>query len=435
MRISPILITAACAALALPAGAAAVDYPPPNDPGKVQSRQGGKKLTLTVCKKKGKCHYRSIQDAVDHARGGDTVRVKAGTYKENVKIAGKGLDGLRLIGDARKPQTVVLEGKGLRKSARANGVLINGADHVLVQGLKVRNFSGNGFFAVNVDGYKLTNLIAEKDGVYGMYAFNSKGGEMSNSVAYFHNDAGFYIGQTPPQSKPKRSVVKNVRSYGNVLGFSGTNMRYVTIKDSEWFNNGVGIVPNALDSEKFQPDEDNVITGNDIFWNNFNYFQGAPFKLRKGASGELDYPVGTGVFLFGGRGNKVTGNRVFGNYLVGIGMLDQILLKVPANGILRNNQFTNNRFGLGNTDLNGRDLFYDGGGSGNCFEGNQGVQKTLPEDGSTFTPCSPAGTNAYNEGARNEAIGFALSDDHEKFWIKHPHAPRKGMKPLEHYTK
>ena len=30
-------------------------------------------------------------------------------------------------------------------------------------------------------------------------------------------------------------------------------MRYVTITDSEFFNNGIGIFPNALDSEKYAP--------------------------------------------------------------------------------------------------------------------------------------------------------------------------------------
>ena len=52
---------------------------------------------------------------------------------------------------------------------------------------------------------------------------------MANSEAYYDNDAGFYIGQTPQQAKPIRSIVRNVDGWGNPIGFSGTNMRYVTI--------------------------------------------------------------------------------------------------------------------------------------------------------------------------------------------------------------
>ena len=107
---------------------------------------------------------------------------------------------------------------------------------------------------------------------------------MENSEASYNSDSGFYIGQTPKQTTPERSIVRNVKSFGNVLGFSGTNMRYVTITKSQWFNNGTGIVPNALDTEKYAPPEDNVITDNDIFWNNFNYYAGAPFKLKKQAT-------------------------------------------------------------------------------------------------------------------------------------------------------
>ena len=59
-------------------------------------------------------------------------------------------------------------------------------------------------------------------------------------------------------------------------------MRYVTITKSRFYNNALGIAPNALDSEKYPPAEDNVIIDNDIFWNNFNFHQGnPPFAVRK----------------------------------------------------------------------------------------------------------------------------------------------------------
>jgi hypothetical protein len=257
---------------------------------------------------------------------------------------------------------------------------------------------------------------------------------MSDSEASYNNDGGFYIGQTPPQSTPKRSLVTRVKSFGNVIGFSGTNMRYVTITKSQWFNNGTGIVPNALDSEKYAPPEENVIIDNDIFWNNFNYYVGAPFKVRKSGIG-VPYPVGVGVLLFGGRHNDVVNNRIYGNYLVGVGALQQILLKQKDAADLIGNSVRNNQFGLNGTDLNGRDMVYDGSGSDNCFAGNAGVQAMLPTDGSAFAACPFTGANAYNAAAQAEAFGWAGDATHEKFWIRHPHAPKKGYTPLEHYKK
>ena len=208
-------------------------------------------------------------------------------------------------------------------------MLINGANEVTVQGFTAQHYNGNGFFVINAAGYHFTTTIAEYVGVYGLYAFNSIGGEMRRDIGAWNNDSGFYVGQTPKQTKPIRTIISDVVSYGNVLGYSGTNSRYVTITKSKWFNNGVGIVPNALDSEKFPPPEQNVITDNDVFWNNFDYYKGAPFKLRPAATGDVPYPTGVGILLFGGRNNTISNNRIYGNWLLGAGMIEQFLLKNP----------------------------------------------------------------------------------------------------------
>jgi Right handed beta helix region len=434
-----ILVAAVAAALALPGAAGAGGYPPPGSPSGSQAPPKGPFRTLTVCKRG--CRYGTIQAAVRAARAGDTVRVRPGVYREGVRILGRGKRYLKLVGDRRHPSKVVLDGRRLKGAAAQNGVIVNGADQVTIDGLTARRYRGNGFFVVNVDGYRLRHLVATRTGVYGVYAFNSKGGVMSDSTASWNDDSGFYIGQTPPQTRPKRSLVTRVKAYGNVLGFSGTNMRYVTITKSQWFNNGLGIVPNALDSEKYAPPEDNVITDNDIFWNNFNYYAGAPFALRSSSTG-TPYPIGTGVLLFGSRRTEVTNNRVFGNYLLGVGAVQQLLLKQKDAQNLVGNQIRGNVFGLGGADLNGRDLFYDGDGSGNCVGPNTGVALTVPADASTFAPCPFGGVNAFNAAAQGEALNWAVAGGSktnpgaaEKFWLRHPHAPRRGVTPLEHFTR
>jgi Right handed beta helix region len=428
------LIAAATAAtLAFPATALAGGYPPASDPGKGPKNppKGG---TLKVCKKG--CKYKTIQKAVDAAGKGTTIRVGKGTYKEGVKVLSSSKDRVKLIGDSKKPGNVILEGKGLKGGAAQNGIIVNNADGVTVDGFHIRNYKGNGIFVVNVDGYKLRHIVAESDGVYGMYAFNSKGGSMTDSEAFYNNDSGFYVGQTPPQTKPKRTTLKNLSSWGNVLGYSGTNSRYVTITKSKFFNNGLGIVPNVLDSEKFMPHEDNAIVDNDIFWNNFNYYAGAPFKLG-GKATPTPYPVGTGILLFGGKTARVENNRIWGNYLLGYAAISQFLLKeadLPF-GVLEGNQVRGNKFGLdGGADKNGRDLFYDGSGSKNCFENNSLQSPNVPADNSTFAACPKADNNAFSDAARNEALSWVVDDTHEKFWVRTEHTPISGITPLEHWT-
>ena len=105
-------------------------------------------------------------------------------------------------------------------------------------------------------------------------------------------------------------------------------MRYVTITKSQFYNNGLGIVPNALDSEKYAPPEDNVISDNDIFWNNFDYFRGAPFKLRRRRDGRHVVPGRHGhPAVRRPPQRRSTNNRIYGNYLLGVGALEQVLLK------------------------------------------------------------------------------------------------------------
>jgi hypothetical protein len=424
--------------VAAPAGAA-TDYPPPTNPGGAKGKPKGPFKTRYVCEKKqGHGCFRTIQAAVDAAKAGDTVIVPDGTYKEAVRISGAKKRYLKLLGNTETPARVVLQGSNKRQ----NGVFINGADHVTVKGFEAKNYRANGFFITNATGYTFRNLVATHTGTYGVYAFNTIGGSIIDSAASENNDSGFYIGQTPPQTKPVRSMVRNVSSYANVLGFSGTNMRYVTITKSLFFNNGLGIVPNALDSEKYAPPEHNVITNNEVFWNNFNYFLGAPFTLREGATGDLAYPVGTGILLYGSRDTKVTNNRIFGHYLVGLGMVEALTLKQDDAMDLVGNQFTENSFGVnsmttGNdTDRNNIDIAYDGNGSDNCISGNTGVQVTIPADQSTFAACPFSGANAFSQDALGQMIAPAVAEDHEAYWVKRtaPHPTVDGFEPLEHYT-
>jgi hypothetical protein len=212
-------------------------------------------------------------------------------------------------------------------------------------------------------------------------------------------------------------------------------MRYVTITKSKFYNNGTGVVPNALSSEKYAPAEENVITDNDIFWNNFNYYAGAPFKVRPPAADSTAYPVGVGVLLFGGRHNRVENNRIYGNWLMGAGMIQQFLLtKLPAAMDLVGNSISNNQMGLNGTDLNGRDLGYDGNGSDNCLSGNTGAVVTVPADASTMPACPFTGANAFSGDVQKQLIDWALDGTHEAFLAKHDHAPQPGITPLDHYV-
>ncbi len=154
---------------------------------------------------------------------------------------------------------------------------------------------------------------------------------------------------------------------------------------------------------------------------------------------DTPYPVGTGVLLFGGRRARVENNRVYGNYLVGVGALKQILLKQKSAADLIGNQIKGNSYGNGGKNPNGRDIFYDGSGSDNCVDVGAS-QNNVPLNNNTFLPCPFKGANTLNEAAQGEAVGWALSidptkpDGAEKFWLKGTQQPVPGLTPMERWT-
>ncbi len=203
--------------------------------------------------------------------------------------------------------------------------------------------------------------------------FGCEGGAFNGSNGWGHGDSAYYIGATPFQKNPQKTVLKNLNSYENVLGYSGTNSKYVVIKDSNFYNNGAGIVPNTLDSEPFEPNGSGVIKDNNIFWNNFNYFlPNSPVKtVSGGLGGGVNYPIGIGVILFGSDGWKVENNQIFGNFMWGVALFSDPLGNEGDDAISRNNQIAEQLDGPGrHRHQRQYDFFTDGSGGNNCFKGN-----------------------------------------------------------------
>jgi len=383
--------------------------------------------TFEVCKHG--CRFRTIQMAVDAAgsfkakkkntKAKAAVVIRPGKYVEGVVLDGtqrkKSFDDLVIKGAKKDRKKVVLEGKNAKGElgAAQNGIEAISVDGLVLENMWARNYQSNGFFihAANeggqhCDGYKMNNLLTSANRSYGLFAKNCFGGKMTNSAGYHHGDSAFYVGETPCDSKawtnhgvapppkpcqrkPKWTLLKNDRSYENVLGYSGTNSKYVKIVDSAFYNNGAGIVPNTLDSEGFEPNGWNVFEGNDVFWNNYDYFlAGSKFHTVSGGLGQVagatvNYPTGVGIVLYGGAHNVVRKNNVFGNYKWGIASFSgpgEVFVANEGDDAKNiNNQIVENAMGREGADPNGEfDFWNDDTGGGNCWGANS--------TGATFAP-------------------------------------------------
>jgi hypothetical protein len=264
---------------------------------------------------------------------------------------------------------------------------------------------------------------------------------MTKSVGYGNGDSAFYVGGTPFEKHPVTTTLDHLIGYENVLGYSGTNSKYVTIRDSEFYNNGAGVVPNTLESEPDQPATNGIIEHNLIYWNNFDYYRpNSPVKTVSAGFGpsDLQYPIGVGVLLFGTTNWVVKDNSIFGNYLSGGASVSD-----PTNDTGKaennNNKFIDNKMGAAFHDANGYDFFNDGSGKGTCFSNNGAnivVRSSTDAPDSQIYPTCPTtlGTGSTVGDPSQVDLIYQIASQksgQEQFWKPHPHPARKGRKPFE----
>jgi hypothetical protein len=423
--------------------------------------------TYKVCK--FGCKYKKIQKAVNKAKGrkNATIKIKPGTYREGVIVEGHKHDGLTIMGTKKNAKKVVLEGKNAKSK---DGVAQNGVEgidvkNMTVKNMTVQNYATNGVFFRDSDpkiggkndckNYLMKNLIASFNRSYGLFAFGCVGGRMTDSVGIGHGDSAFYVGATPPQQKPKETDLDDLEAYKNVQAFSGTNARYMDIHHNTFYNNGIGLTPNTLDSEPYEPADGGVIRKNDIFWNNFNYYlPDSPVKTISNGLGEVDlgggpqtinFPTGIGVVMFGVSNWVVKNNNIFGHYKWGSSVFSDPIGNEGDDAVSTDNMFMNNSNGRGGSDPNAVDFFNDGSGSGNCFVGNSSSTfdpsssatnaYLYPSCPAPAPPASGTGTSTGDIGQQIvDLVGYVLStppENQQCSWTTAPHPAYKKFKPFE----
>ncbi len=287
--------------------------------------------------------YRTIQDAVDAAAPGGVVLVKPGIYRESVTVTTSDIT----IRGVDRFRTVLHGGDKI-----PNGITVSQTKGVTVENLTVRNYTSNGVYFTDSFDYSMRSIDAIKNRVYGLYVFASQDGEIRNSFAWGSGDAGFYIGECLPCN----ATVGNVHAEWNLIGYSGTNATGVTIRDSTWIHNAVGIMPNSLPFEQLGPNQGGIIARNRVIENNNE-------KILPASIWEIyGVPTGTGVWLLGVQNNIVKDNFIEGQKRYGVLISQTTDVHLPLFDQVTGNTIRDSAI---------YDIAWDGTGGANCFSDNK----------------------------------------------------------------
>lgn len=181
------------------------------------------------CDEKGRHVVRpgdSIQEAVDKARPGDTVVIRAGVYQESVLI---NKSRLRLVGAGAK--TVIRPSAKRAENAcgqEGSGICVIGSKghplhDVHIRSLTVSHFKKNGIWASGTDRLSVSYVTARKNGVWGIAQEKSTSSRIWDNFVRGNGDSGIFVANT-------------VKEEGGA-----TDTRATSISQNEMTDNRIGL--------------------------------------------------------------------------------------------------------------------------------------------------------------------------------------------------
>jgi hypothetical protein len=329
----------------------------------------------------------SIQEAVDAASPGDTVRVLPGDYVEthDGTAAVRITKPLKLLAKSKPNAKVrILPGPG-----QNHGILVepeNPGDPdvvgVKIKGFTVEGFPNNGIWLRHVDTFKIERNESINNLENGIWPTLSANGLVKKNLAYGSEDAALWV------EASENVRVLNNEFHSSPTGLEITVSKNVLAKKNHIHHNTTGIGLYHPSSASLPP------LGDDGYWDiigNYVHDNNEPNTAPPGSmSGDL--PPGGGILVLGVDNVNIQKNRVENNDFYGITIVDYCLAvggsafdcavnppevdPAPDDNRYVGNKFVNNGTApvpFGGLELFAADITYlmIEPGHANCFAGNE----------------------------------------------------------------
>ncbi|GAA4043755.1 hypothetical protein [Nonomuraea soli] len=304
-----------------------------------------------------------------------------------VAILGK--RDLQIEGTGAAPTDVIIDAE----YRKLNAVRADRADGIYFRNFTAQRTTFNGVYVLETDGFVIDRVLGRWTDEYGFLTFATDHGLYTDCEAYGNGDGGLYPGSASNLNDGKGHDVeryaveiRRCKSHHNALGYSGTAGDSVWAHDNEFYDNMVGATMDSLwPDHPGLPQNHAKFENNKIYNNNEDYYR----HLRDGTCSkppaergyengvvcpQVGVPTGVGLLVAGGnynlfKGNQVSGHRTTGFHLFGVPAFirgEEDLAKQADTS--NHNRYEGNVF-TGNT----LDVWWDGQGTGNCFQGDTGA--------------------------------------------------------------
>ncbi|MFG2116417.1 right-handed parallel beta-helix repeat-containing protein [Streptomyces sp. NPDC048718] len=314
--------------------------------------------------------------------------------KKDLQIEGTGASRLDVVVDARY--------------AKLNALRADSSDGVYFRNFTAQRTTFNSLYVLASDGFVIDDVLTRWNDEYGFLTFASDHGLYKNCESYGNGDSGIYPGSASDINDgrgydvPRHSIeITGCHSHHNMVGYSGTAGDSVYVHDNEFDHNmGGASMDSAFPGHPGLPQNHARFERNLIHDNNEDYYPyvadgtcARPPVDRGYEQGvvcpQISMPPGTGIITAGGNWNLYENNWIYGHRRAGV-----FLSAVPAfirgesawgkqADTSHHNRYAGNHLGVdraGHARPNRTDVWWDGQGSGNCWQSDTGTTTpyTLP---------------------------------------------------------